>query len=155
MEAPLGSPMGAIGARSGDGPTSSSSSTEQEHELPIGNSSPSAGAEGPPTKSDPIPYQAIVDAYNGTMAGLPKVRELTAKRRALIRGAWQASPQRRCIEFWRDAYFPECNDDPFTNGTGPYANGHEGWRPSFDYLLRADVVTRIYERALDRMERAA
>lgn len=108
-----------------------------------------------PASNDPIPYQAIVTAYNATMANLAKVREVTSKRRTLIRSAWQASPQRRNLEFWRDAYFPECQDDAFLNGTGPYTSGHESWRPTFDYLMRPDVVTRVFERAMDRMERAA
>lgn len=133
-------------------PSSSSSSTEQKHESPIGDSSPSAGAEGPPTRSDPIPYQTIVDVFNRTLTRLPKVRALTPKRRTLIRSAWQAAPERRSIEFW-EALAAEYEADDFTNGTGPYLNGHEGWRPDFDYLLRAGVVTRTFERAMDRLER--
>lgn len=107
-----------------------------------------------PASNDPIPYQAIVTAYNETMANLPRVREVTPKRRTLIRSAWHASPQRRNIEFWRDAYFPECQDDAFLNGTGPYTNGHENWRPTFDYLMRPEVVTRVFEKAMDRLDRA-
>lgn len=127
---------------------------EQKHESPNGDSSASASAEAPAGRSDSIPYQAIVDAYNGTMTGLAKVRELTTKRRTLIRSAWQASPQRRSLAFWQ-AYFAECQDDDFLNGNGPYGNGHANWRPTFDYLLRADVVTRVFEAAMDRMERDA
>lgn len=86
------------------------------------------------------------------MGRLPKVREITTKRKTLIRSAWQASPQRRTKDFW-DAYFEECADDPFLSGVGPYRNGHENWRPDFDYLLRAEVVTRVFEKAMHRMER--
>ena len=93
-----------------------------------------------------------MDVYNETMTGLPKVRELTAKRKTLIRSAWTASPHRQSIAFFA-AYFAECQDDPFLNGTGPYGSGHANWRPTFDYLLRADVVTRVYESAMDRLER--
>lgn len=105
-----------------------------------------------PSRSDPIPYQQIVDAYNRVMDRLPKVREMTAKRKTLVRSAWQASHQRRTLEFWT-AYFEECSDDKFLNGTGPYGNGHDNWRPNFDYLVRPDVVTRTFEKAMDRMER--
>lgn len=111
----------------------------------------SADADAPGGR-DRIPYQAIVDAYNRTLTGLPRVREITAKRRTLIRSAWKASPQRRSPEFW-SAYLAECQDDDFLNGTGPYREPHANWRPSFDYLLRADVVTKVFERAMDRMER--
>lgn len=126
---------------------------KQKQELPNGNSRASAEADAPPAK-DSIPYRQIVDCYNATLTGLAKVRELTPKRRTLIRSAWQASKHRRSLAFWQ-AYFAECQDDQFLNGGGPYGRGHENWQPSFDYLLRADVVTRTFERAMDRMERAA
>lgn len=115
--------------------------------------SASPDGDAPPVASDPIPYQAVVDAFNRSMANLPKARDLTTKRRTLIRSAWQAAPKRRSMRFWA-AYFELCAEDAFLNGTGPYTNGHENWRPSFDYLLRADVVTRVVERALDANERA-
>lgn len=123
-------------------------SKEQEH------SCASADADAPPTRSDAIPYQAIADAYNATLTGLPKVREVTGKRRTAIRREWLVSTQRRSLGFWL-AYFAECHDDAFLNGTGPYREPHANWRPDFDYLLRAEVVTRTFERAMDRLERDA
>ena len=99
-----------------------------------------------------IPFQAIVDAFNRTLTKLPKVRELTAKRRTAIRTAWQESPKRRSLGFWL-AYFEECEGDGFLNGTGPYMNGHENWQPDFDYLMRAAVITRTFEKAMHRLER--
>lgn len=124
--------------------------TETEEEHICG----STKVDPPADRSEPIPFQAIVDAYNSTMTGLPKVRELTTKRRTLVRSAWQASAKRRSMEFWR-AYFAECQDDGFLNGTGPYREPHANWRPDFDYLLSAKVVTRVYEQAMDRIERGS
>lgn len=108
--------------------------------------------EAPQPRNQPIPYQAIADAFNRNMEKLPKVRELNAKRKTMIRTAWQENADRRTPEFWT-AYFEECASDSFLNGSGPYKNGHENWRPSFDYLLKGDVVTRVFEKALDRLER--
>jgi hypothetical protein len=126
----------------------------REEETEPEGSGASLELEPPPDgKPDRIPYQAIVDAFNATMKNLAKVRELTPKRRTLIRTAWNASPDRRSLPFWTKGYFAECQDDDFLNGTGPYRNGHENWRPSFDYLLKSDVVTRVFERAMDRLER--
>lgn len=99
-----------------------------------------------------IPFERIVESFNLSMERLPKVREITAKRKTLIRSAWQASPQRRDMGFWQ-AYFEECADDGFLNGSGPYGKGHENWRPDFDYLLKAEVVTKVFEKAMDRLER--
>ena len=129
-----------------DGPTPPTPTPTQEKAK---NSCASPDGDAP----DRIPYQAIIAAYNATMADLTRARDLTPKRRTLIRSAWQASPQRRNLRFWQ-AYFAECQDDDFHNGTGPYREPHANWRPNFDYLLRADVVTKIFEAAMDRMERA-
>lgn len=105
-----------------------------------------------PQKSDPIPYQAIATLYNGAMSGLPKVRDMTPKRKTLIRSAWSASKARQDLRFWT-AYFDVCAGEPFLNGAGPYREPHANWRPDFDYLLKSDVVTRVFERAMDAMER--
>lgn len=139
--------------RSSNAPSPSPSPSPLPKHEPKGSSAP-AIAGAPKPKADSIPYQAIADGYNAALADLPKVRDLTPKRRTLIRTAWQAIPQRRSLPFWL-AYFAECQADGFLNGAGPYREPHENWRPSFDYLLRADVVTRTFERAMDRMERDA
>lgn len=96
-----------------------------------------------------IPYKEIVALHNEHMGKLPMVREMTKKRRDLIRNAWHASKQRQTLKFWQ-AYFVECAEDDFLNGTGPYSKGHENWRPTFDYLMRNDVITRVYEKAMSR-----
>lgn len=124
---------------------------EEKREEKEKNSCASSGDDAP-TRSDPIPYQSIVDMYNTTMTLLPKARDLTTKRKTLIRSAWLASKARQDVRFW-EGYFAVCADDKFLSGQGPYTNGHENWRPSFDYLLKPDVVTRVFEAAMDRMER--
>lgn len=128
--------------------------TEEDKEEQGPSTSDGLPRAEPETGKNAVPYQAIVDLYNRTMVNLPKVRELTGKRRTLIRNAWHASAERRRLEFW-EAYFEECALDDFLNGKGPYRNGHENWRPDFDYLLRATTVTRTFERAMDRIERRA
>lgn len=110
-----------------------------------------ASDDAPPTKSDPIPYQSIVDTYNRTMTGLAKVQVISAKRRTAIRSVWNASPKFQAPRFF-ESFFAECQDSAFLNGTGPYTNGHENWRPDFDYLMTPKVATRVYERAMQQME---
>ena len=104
-----------------------------------------------PTRSDPIPYQRIADLYNQTMKLLPKVAKVNASRKTLIRKAWQDGDERKSLEFWA-AYFEECEASNFLNGKGPYTNGHENWRPDFDYLMQGKTILRTYEKALTRME---
>lgn len=123
---------------------------EEVKEMKISASSPSDAA---PTRSDPVPYQRIVDCYNRNMAKLPKVLSVTTKRKTLIRSAWQTDAKWRNAEFW-DAYFEECADDGFLNGSGPYRAPHENWRPSFDHLMKTETVAKVFERAMHRMESA-
>jgi len=106
--------------------------------------------EAPP-RNDPIPYQRIADLYNQTMRLLPKVAKVNASRKTLIRKAWQDGDERKSLEFWA-AYFEECEASNFLNGKGPYTNGHENWRPDFDYLMQGKTILRTYEKALSRME---
>lgn len=114
-----------------------------------------ASGEAPaPAKSDPIPYQSIVDCYNRTMTGLAKVQVTSAKRKAAMRSVWAASPRFQSLKFF-EAFFAECQESSFLNGTGPYANGHENWRPDFDYLMQTKVVTKVYERAMQEVEAEA
>lgn len=143
----------STGGQSGhitDAPTASPTE-DQKHQgaSPDGDPLPDACV-----KADPIPYQRIVEAYNTLMTDLPKVREVTKARKTAMRAAWNESPHRQSIEFWR-SYFEECADVPFTNGKGPYTGEHANWRPDFDYLLRGKTVTRMFERAMHRLERAA
>ena len=111
-----------------------------------------SSADEAPTRSDPIPYKQIVDCYNMNMKDLPKVRELSADRKTMIRSAWKAGPDRQSIGFW-NAYFEECSADNFLCGKGPYNHPHQNWRPNFDHLMKPKVVTSVYEKALDRLER--
>ena len=78
---------------------------------------------------------------------------MTDARKTLIRRAWAASKARQDLRFW-SAYFDVCAGEDFLNGTGPYREPHANWRPDFDYLLKTTVVTRVFERAMDAMERA-
>lgn len=112
----------------------------------------SANAEPHPAKSDPIPYQAIIDGYNRTMTRLPKVIKPNADRKAAIRKVWQSSSQWQSVSAF-NALWEEYEDDSWCNGTGNYTNGHENWLPDFDYLIKLKTVTRVYERAMHRIER--
>ena len=98
-----------------------------------------------------IPYKELVALFNEHMTALPRVRELTQKRRALIRSAWTASKRRQTMKFWKQ-YFEECSDDDFLNGTGPYGKGHENWQPTFDFLMRSDQITKTYEKSIHLRE---
>lgn len=113
---------------------------------------PDDDESGSPT-ADPVPYQAIVQAYHDRLPQLARVRLLTAQRRTSILRAWQSLPiEHRRIGAFR-AIFAECAMDDFLNGNGPYSGEHANWRPDFDHLIKLKTLTRVYEKAMDRRER--
>ena len=116
----------------------------------------SVGATGvppaAPRRQPSVPVQAVVDVYNSTLTRLAKVRSITPKRKRAIEALWRDSPLAGDLDLFRQ-YFEECEADSFLSGAGPYRNGHENWRPDFDYLTRQDVVTKTYERAMDSIDR--
>lgn len=105
-----------------------------------------------PRRQPSVPVQAVVDVYNSTLTRLAKVRSITPKRKRAIEALWRDSPLAGDLDLFRQ-YFEECEADSFLSGAGPYRNGHENWRPDFDYLTRQDVVTKTYERAMDSIDR--
>jgi hypothetical protein len=96
-----------------------------------------------------------VEAYNATMTGLPKVALVNDVRRRQVR---RCLPTAREIcrtmfdspripdEFW-PSYFSACQSDDFCAGRTVGSGSHANWRPDFEYLTRADVMTRIFDRA--------
>jgi hypothetical protein len=54
--------------------------------------------------------------------------------------------ERVTAQFWDD-YFAEAAQDGFHSGQGPYRPPHENWRPDFEFLLREDVMAKLFDRA--------
>lgn len=50
-------------------------------------------------------------------------------------------------EFWQE-YFTEVATDDFHAGRGPYRPPHENWRPDFEFLLREEVMAKLFDRAM-------
>lgn len=108
-----------------------------------------------------------MDRYNATLAMphglLAKVLVLNNERLAAVR---KALPTIRAIcqqefgnervvpEFW-ELLFQAAADDPFHSGRQPGGAGHQTWRPDFDYLVRPQVITKLFERAVSTAETVA
>lgn len=68
---------------------------------------------------------------------LPTARQVCLQ----LYGSEKIAPQ-----FWED-YFTEASNDDFCAGRGPYRGEHANWRPDFEYLLREEVIARLFDRA--------
>lgn len=55
--------------------------------------------------------------------------------------------ERVTAEFWT-ALFETAADDEFHSGRKPGGAGHESWKPDFEYLLRENVIAKLFDRAM-------
>ena len=50
-------------------------------------------------------------------------------------------------KFWAD-YFETLAEDDFIAGRTPRGKGHENWKADFEYVTRAEVIAKAFERAV-------
>lgn len=93
-------------------------------------------------KSDPVPYQAIIDLYHEKLSGLPKVAKLTSKRKSQIRQRW--STDIGTIEQW-GFFFDHVADSDFLMGKKPPTNGRPAFRADIEWLTNETNFTKIAE----------
>lgn len=96
------------------------------------------------SKSKPIPYQAVLDAYNEAAGErLPNAEALNAKRRTAIK---------RLLGELKEPTVEAASNyfHAFMNNAKPFYFGdnNRGWRASFDYLLNSDTLTKTREGSL-------
>ena len=97
-------------------------------------------AEETPTKT--VPYDRIVELYHQTCPSLPKVRQLTKKRRQLIRTRWTGS-----LEDFRSV-FSRAEQSDFLTGRKS-SKDHPGWVADLEFLLREESWAKICEGKYD------
>lgn len=104
-------------------------------------------------------YNSILTKPNGV---LPKVRPgvgVSERTKQVKRCTSVASEVciavfgRKAItpEFW-EAYFTTCSEDPFKSGRQKGGEGHENWKPDFEYLTRPAVMLKAFEKAMAEAE---
>lgn len=55
--------------------------------------------------------------------------------------------ERITATFW-EAYFTSASEDDFHAGRKAGGPGHENWKPDFEYLLRENVMAKLFDRAM-------
>jgi len=96
------------------------------------------------TRSQPIPYQAVMDAYNSALAErLPFAEALNDERKRGIQRIWKQM-KHQTVEAC-SAYF-----NRFAETAKPFYFGdsESGWKADFDYLLRSKTLTKTREGSL-------
>ena len=76
---------------------------------------------------------------------LPAIQRLTPARSAALRARLAEAGG---IEGWKAA-LAKVRASPFLRGESGRSNGHEGWRCTFDWLIRQSSFTKLMEGAYD------
>lgn len=96
------------------------------------------------TRSKPIPFESIMEAYNELAEGkLPMAESLNTKRKRDIRrlmGELKEPTEEAVVRYFQ-AFFE-------TAGKFYFGDNDRGWRANFDYLLRSDTLTKTREWTL-------
>jgi predicted phage replisome organizer len=85
--------------------------------------------------SENIPYQKIIDDYNSTCSGLPKVRSLTDGRRKAIRARWNEHGEAAFSDL-----FAAAAASSFLNG-----KNDRNWLADFDWLMKEANFAKVLE----------
>jgi len=107
----------------------------------------SAQAADPPANSvSEEEFRKAVAAYNAAAVdlGWPLCERLTEKRRRSLARILRTEG----LGPWM-AMFNKSRDSPFLTGKSKPGNGHDNWRPSVDFFLRPDTMTKVFEGAYD------
>ena len=106
----------------------------------------------PPSEAHPPDTQIVIDLWNAMAerTGLAKVQRLTQQRASLIsarlRDAGGLAGVRAALE--------KVERSSFLTGQRQAAAGHENWRCSFDFFLKAQSFTKIMEGQYDDRDAA-
>lgn len=103
------------------------------------NTMSTPGGDDAAPAGERIPYKAIVDAYHELLPDLPKVKMLSAKRKAHMRQR-HLSIMERSIEIWRQ-YFEYVGKSDFLMGRVDDST----WRAHFDFLISERGTVGVYE----------
>lgn len=95
-------------------------------------------------KADRIPYEAIVKLYHETLPTLPKVAQLTSKRKGQIGARWKSGvlPD---LETWEN-YFKFVGQSPFLMGQVDPAPGRKRFVASLEWITNETNFTKIWEK---------
>ena len=111
---------------------------------PSSEPSPSRVGANPSKASKPkCPTQAIVDLFNETLPGLPRVVMITKSRVATLNARWNESVVHQDLDFWSD-FFKLVAASPFLMGQ---TEGRAGkpFRAVFDWLIAPTNFVKVIE----------
>jgi len=90
------------------------------------------------SKEENIPFRDILECWNSTIKSLPKIQEITDKRKKALKTLCKGKEERKKIDFWQKLFFDiESND--FLTGR------KTDWSADFDWCLQPEKFQKIVE----------
>lgn len=111
--------------------------TNQE---PITNSITSSDDDKIRNQDEKIDYQGIIDLYHKILPELPKVVNMTDKRRKAIRTCANTKKSYSRLDFW-EAYFNQVRKSDFLMGRS------KDWKANIDFLTQHSSFIKVIEGA--------
>lgn len=98
--------------------------------------------DSPPLPARPpnCPYDDIAKLYNEICTKLPKVRELTEKRKKAMQTVWKIHPE---INYFSEV-FNKANTSDFLTG-----KNEREWKADFDFMVNLNNIVKIVEGKYD------
>jgi predicted phage replisome organizer len=82
-----------------------------------------------------LDYDNIKSLFNNICKVMPNIKELTEKRRKVLKTLAKSQP-----DFNFEEYFKKVADTPFLNG-----HNKNGWVAGFDWIMKPDNITKVIE----------
>jgi hypothetical protein len=95
--------------------------------------------------SEPSLYNAILNAFNETLKGLPHAETLTPARIKNLDRRIREDPAREEPEWWK-RYFRDVRDCSWLMGKNP-----NGWKASFDWLIGENGMRKVIEGSFTKI----
>lgn len=106
-------------------------------------------------KKNTVPFEKISNSYNELFAGpsgCPRIEKVSEKRKRAIRKLWNfctEDPDPKKLtnnpEYW-DRYFKHISTLTFFQADTERTNGHENWKPNFDFVMKEDTLIGVKEK---------
>jgi len=136
-----------------DQPNQTPDTRQEQDQKPItfGDSSPALPLGDPPADHEPVesgqspcPHEAIIALFHEKLPTLPRIREWTPGRAAMLRARWRERSERQTLDWWAD-FFEYVGQSDFLSGRSSRSNGHATWECSLPWLLRAENFVKVLE----------
>lgn len=105
--------------------------------------------------SEPLgdcPHTAIIAAYHELLPTLPRVRDWTPQRQALLRNAWKRDRARQTLAWWRDLFAYVAQSDFLT---GKVDRGDSApFEADLEWIVRPKNLPKIIEGKYENRRRA-